>query len=53
MGSLTDEEYTTKFLDLVRYLLYLKDEKAKVQSFFIGLPLAFKDRIEYDDPRSL
>lgn len=30
MGSMTYEEYTTKFLELLRYVLYLKDEKAKV-----------------------
>ena len=53
MGSMTDEEYTTKFLDLCRYVPYLTDENAKVQIFFIGFPLAFKDQIEYDDPWSL
>ena len=31
MDSMTDEEYTTKFLELLRYVMYLKDEKAKVQ----------------------
>ena len=46
MGSMTDEEYTTKFLELLRYVPYLKDEKAKVKRFSNGLPLAFKDRVE-------
>ena len=31
MGSMIDEEYMTKFMELLRYVLYLKDEKAKVQ----------------------
>jgi len=31
MGSMTDEEYMTMFLELLRYILYLIDEKAKVQ----------------------
>lgn len=53
MGSMTDEEYMTKFLDLLRYVLYLTNEKAKVQWFFSGFTLAFKDQIEYDEPRSL
>ena len=53
MGSMTYEEYTTKFLELLRYVLYLKYEKAKVQRFVSGFPLAFRDRIEYDEPRSL
>ena len=52
MGSMTDEECMTKFLELLRYVPYLTDEKAKVQRFFIGFPLAFRDRIEYDVPQS-
>ena len=43
MGSMTDEEYTTKFLELLRYVPYLKDEKAKVQIFSSGFPLAVRD----------
>ena len=35
------------------YVPYLKDEKAKFQIFSSGLQLAFRDRIEYDEPRSL
>ena len=31
MGSMTYEEYMTKFLELLRYVPYLEDEKAKVQ----------------------
>lgn len=53
MGSMTDEEYTTKFLDFLRYAPYLKDEKEKVHIFFSGLRLTFKDLIEYDEPQSL
>ena len=30
MGSMTDDEYTNKFLELLRYVPYLKEEKAKV-----------------------
>ena len=53
MGSMTEEEYTTKFLELLRYVPYLKDEKAKVQQFFSGFPLAFRDQIKYDESWSL
>ena len=48
-----DEEYTTKFLELLRYVSYLKDQKDKFQIFFSGFPLEFRDHIEYDEPRSL
>lgn len=50
MGSMTNEEYTTKFLELLRYVPYLKDEKGKVQRFLNGFTLAFRDHIEYDEP---
>ena len=50
---MTDDEYTNTFLALLRYVPYLKEEKAKVQRFFSGLPVAYKDKIEFDEPRSL
>jgi len=53
MGSMTNEEYTMKFLELLRYVPYLTDENAKFQRFVSGFPLEFRDRIEYDEPRSL
>jgi len=30
MGSMTDEEYNRKFFDLLRYVPYLREEKAKI-----------------------
>jgi len=53
MGSMTKEEYTTKFLEILKLVLYLKDDKAKVQQFVKGFPLTFRDQIEYDEPRSI
>ena len=43
MGSMKYEEYMAKFQELLRYVLYIKDGKAKVQIFFSGFPLAFRD----------
>lgn len=37
MGSTIDEEYTNNFLDLLRYVPYLKDEKKKIQRFISRL----------------
>ena len=31
LGQLTIEEYINQFLDLLRYVPYIKEEKAKVQ----------------------
>lgn len=41
------------FLELFRYVPYLKDERIKVQSFISGLSLPFKDQIEYNEPWDL
>lgn len=53
MGSMTNEEYTSRFLELLRYVPYLTEEKAKMQRSISGLSVAFKDRIEFDEPKSL
>ena len=39
------EEYVKKFLDLMRYVDCIKDEKIKIQRFLSGLPSFYKDRI--------
>ena len=53
MGSMTMEEYVKKLLDLMRYVDCIKDEKIKIQRFLSGLPSFYKDRIQYDEPKSL
>lgn len=53
MGQVSDEEYTTKFLELLKYVPYLKDEKVEIKWYISGLPLAFKDQIEFEYPWTL
>jgi len=53
MGSMIDEEYTSKFMELLRYVPYLTEEKVKIQRFISGLLVEFKDKIEFDEPKSL
>jgi len=48
--SMTNLEYMTKFLALLRYLFYLTNERVKFQRFLIGLALYVRDWIEYDEP---
>ena len=52
MGSMIDDDYTNRFLELLRYVAYLKEEKAKVHRFISGLPVAYRYWIEFDDPES-
>ena len=47
------DEYANKFLELLRYVRYIRDEKVKVQRFLSGLPQSYKDRIDFFEPRTL
>ena len=53
LGQQTMEEYVNKFLELLRYVRYIKDEKVKVQHFMSGLPQSYKDKIEFYEPGTL
>ena len=45
-------EYETKFLGMLKYVGFIKDEKAKVERFLSGFPYFYKDNIQYDEPRN-
>ena len=47
------EEYANRFLELLRYVKYIKDEKVKIQRFLSGLPQSYKDKIEFYEARTL
>jgi hypothetical protein len=53
MGQLIIEEYVNKFLELLRYVPYIKDEKVKVQQFISKLPQTYRNMIEFDEPNTL
>jgi hypothetical protein len=53
LGQRTIEEYVSRFLELLRYVPYIKAEKAKVQRFISGLPKDYQNRIEFDEPKTL
>jgi hypothetical protein len=52
-GQLTIEEYINKFLELIRYVPYIKYEKVKVQRYISGLPQSYQDKIEFYKPNTL
>ena len=39
------EEYERKFLELLRYVDYIKDEKENIQFFLNGMPSYYRDKI--------
>ena len=47
------KDLNKKFFSLLRYVPYLVDEKPKVQLFLSCLPYHIKDRIEYENPKTL
>ena len=53
LGSMTMKDLNSKFLSLLRYVPYLVDEKPKVHRFLSCLPYHIKDRIKYDNPKTL
>jgi hypothetical protein len=53
LRKLIVEEYVNIFLDLSRYVPYIKEEKEKVQRFISGLPKDYQNMIEFDEPRTL
>ena len=53
LGNMTMDEYVKKFLDLMRYVTCIHEDKIKIHRFLSGLPSFYKDRIQYDEPKSL
>jgi len=45
MGSMKNDECTSRFLELLKYVRYLKEEKTKVQRFISGMLVAYRDQI--------
>jgi hypothetical protein len=53
LGNMTMKEYENKFLNILRYVGFIKDEKVKIQSFLSGFPSFNRDKIEFDEPKTL
>ena len=53
MGSMTMDAFINRFLDLLHYVPYIKEERVKIQQFLGCLPPSFQDRIEFDMPNTL
>ena len=47
------DEYITNFTSLLRYVSYLREEKAKVQIFLSRFPTHMKERIEFVNPKTM
>jgi hypothetical protein len=53
LGSMTIDEYERRFLELLKYVPFIKDEAVKIQRYLSGLPPSISDKIQYDDPKTM
>jgi hypothetical protein len=53
LGSMIMDEYERRFLQLLRYVGFIKDDNVKIQIFMSGIPSSYSDKIQFDEPRTL
>jgi hypothetical protein len=53
LGSMTIDEYERNFLELLKYVPFIKGEAVKIQRYLSGLPPSIGDKIQYDDPKTM
>jgi len=53
LGKHSIDKFITKFTSLLRYVPYIRDEKAKVQWFTNNLPTFMKEKLEFDNPKTM
>jgi hypothetical protein len=53
LGNMTIDEYERRFLELLKYVPFIKDEAVKIQRYLSGLPPPIGDKIQYDDPKTM
>jgi hypothetical protein len=53
LGSMTIDEYEMIFLELLKYVSFIKDDTIKILRYLSGLPSFISDKIQYDDPKTL
>jgi hypothetical protein len=53
LGSMTIDEYERRFLELMKYVSFMKDETVEIQRYLSGFPSFISEKIQYDDPKTL
>jgi hypothetical protein len=49
LGSMSIDEYEGRFLELLKYVPFIKDETVNIQRYPSGLLSSISDKIQYDD----
>jgi hypothetical protein len=45
LGSVSIDEYERRFLELLKYVSFIKDETVNIQRYLSGLPSSIGDKI--------
>jgi hypothetical protein len=53
LGNMNIDEYERSFLELLKYVLFIKYETVNIQRYLSGLPPSISDKIQYDDPKTM
>jgi hypothetical protein len=53
LGSMTINKYERRFLKILKYVTFIKDEKVKIQRYMSGFPSFISKTIQYDEPKTL
>ena len=53
LGSMTMAEYEKNLLGLLKYVRFIGDDKVKIHRFLSGLSYFYKEKIKYDEPKTL
>ena len=50
LGSMTIDEYERRFLELLKYVSFIKDQTVNIHRYLSGFPSSISEKIQYDDP---
>jgi hypothetical protein len=50
---MTMEDLINKFLELLRFVPYIREDKVKIQLFLSYLPQSYREKIQFDNPKAL
>lgn len=53
LGQQTMDDFITCFTSLLCYVPYIQEEKAKLHRFVSSLSLGMRERIEFDNPKTM
>jgi hypothetical protein len=53
LGRMTINQYERRFLEILMYVSFIKDETVKIQRYLSGLASFSNEKIQYDESKTL